>query len=130
MITSPYDKYRSSAVSTASPAKLLLMLYDGAIRFINAGIEGITNSDYQTANTNLGKAQSIISELNATLDRSMPISSNLEALYEYISHLLMQSNVDKNETPAKEALGYLKEMRETWAEASKLALASGGMKNG
>lgn len=129
MMTSPYNSYRNSAVQTASPAKLLIMLYDGAIRFINAGIEGISVADYQKANTNLGKAQSIISELSATLDRSMPISSNLEALYEYITHLLMKSNIDKNESPAKEALGYLKEMRETWAEASKV-VASSGQQNG
>ena len=129
MMTSPYNSYRNSAVQTASPAKLLIMLYDGAIRFINAGIEGISVADYQKANTNLGKAQSIISELSATLDRSMPISSNLEALYEYITHLLMKSNIDKNESPAKEALGYLKEMRETWAEAIKV-VASSGQQNG
>ena len=125
MMTTPLNSYRNSAVQTASPAKLLIMLYDGAIRFINAGIEGISVDDYQKANTNLGKAQSIISELSATLDRSMPISSNLEALYEYITHLLMKSNIDKNEAPAKEALGYLKEMRETWAEASKVVSSSG-----
>ncbi|WP_454193545.1 flagellar export chaperone FliS [Paenibacillus sp. Marseille-Q7038] len=125
MTISPYNSYRNSAVQTASPVKLLIMLYDGAIRFINAGIEGIDTVDYQKANTNLGKAQSIISELSATLDRSMPISNNLEAIYEYITHLLTQSNINKDDTPAKEALGYLQDLRATWEQASRMSAVSG-----
>jgi len=96
------------------------MLYDGAIRFVKSGVEGIRNSDLQKANDNLGKAQTIICELMSTLDHSYDISKNLYALYDYINYLLIQSNIKKAIDPAEEALGYLADLRGTWLETSKL----------
>lgn len=123
MITSPYEKYRQSSVQTSSPAQLVLMLYDGAIRFVKAGIEGIENKDLNKANQYLGKAQTIVSELMSTLDHSYDVSKNLFALYEYINYLLIQSNVKKSQEPAQEALGYLTDLYETWIQVSKLAMS-------
>lgn len=51
MITSPYDKYRQSSVQTSSPAQLLLMLFDGAVRFAKTGIEGIDEQDFEKVST-------------------------------------------------------------------------------
>ncbi|RXZ83488.1 flagellar export chaperone FliS [Paenibacillaceae bacterium] len=121
MITSPYDKYRQSSVQTSTPGQLLLMLYDGAIRFVRGGIEAITGQDYQKANTLLGKAQAIISELRITLDYSYEISQQLSSLYEYMNHLLIDANVKKQTAPAEEVLGYLMDLRENWAQAAKAA---------
>ncbi|MEY8739667.1 flagellar export chaperone FliS [Bacillales bacterium AN1005] len=121
MITSPYEKYRQSSVQTSTPEQLLIMLYDGAIRFIRAGIDGMNHQDLEKINLNLGKAQTIVSELMSTLDSSIEVSKGLSALYEYVNHLLSQSNVKKVPEPAVEALGYLTELRETWAEAIKVA---------
>lgn len=132
MITSPYDKYRQSSVQTASPAQLVLMLYDGAIRFVKIGMEGIGNNDLHKANQYLGKAQTIVSELMSTLDHSYDISKSLFAMYEYINYLLIQSNIKKSSEPAQEALGYLTELYETWIQANKLAMsgASAGIQHG
>lgn len=74
MITSPYEKYRQSSVQTATPEHLVVMLYDGAIRFIRTAIQGIDARDVEKANLHFGKAQTIISELMSTLDRSIDIS--------------------------------------------------------
>lgn len=125
LITSPYEKYRQSSVQTSTPAQLLLMLFDGAIRFVRGGIEGIGERDYDKINTMLSKAQAIISELTATLDRSYEVSEGLAALYEYMNHLLIEANIKKQEGPAEEALGYLLELRESWAQAAKMVAASG-----
>ncbi|RAW09969.1 flagellar export chaperone FliS [Paenibacillus taichungensis] len=119
MITSPYEKYKQSSVQTSTPGQLVIMLYDGAIRFVKVGIEGISSKDYMKANVNLGKAQTIISELMSTLDHSYPVSKNLFSMYEYMNHLLIQSNIKKETKHALEALDYLKELRETWVAASK-----------
>ncbi|MGR6546070.1 flagellar export chaperone FliS [Paenibacillus tundrae] len=121
MITSPYEKYRQSSVQTSTPEQLLIMLYDGAIRFIKTGIDGMKHQDLEKINLNLGKAQTIVSELMSTLDSSIEVSKGLLALYEYVNHLLSQSNIKKVPEPAEEALGYLTELRETWAEAIKVA---------
>lgn len=120
MISSPYEKYRQNAVQT-SPGQLLIMLYDGAIRFVLAAVDGINQKDHIKSNTNFGKAQAIISELRATLDHSYDIAENLEKLYEYMNYLLIQANIKKNTDPAEEVLGYLKELREVWVEANKMA---------
>lgn len=128
MITSPYEKYRQSSVQTSTPAQLLLMLYDGAIRFVNAGLEGVKEKNIEKANLNFGKAQTIISELMSTLNFDYAISKDLFSLYEYANHLLIEANIKKMVEPAEEALGYLCELRETWAQASKSA-ATGQVKN-
>ncbi|WP_091013035.1 MULTISPECIES: flagellar export chaperone FliS [Paenibacillus] len=119
MITSPYEKYKQSSVQTSTPGQLVIMLYDGAIRFVKVGLEGISSKDYMKANVNLGKAQTIISELMSTLDHSYPVSKNLFSIYEYMTHLLIQSNIKKEKQPAEEALNYLQELRETWVVANK-----------
>jgi len=121
MITSPYEKYRQSSVQTSTPAQLLLMLFDGAIRFVHAGMDGLKHHDVQKSNLNLGKAQTIVSELMSTLDSSYEVSKGLAAMYEYVNHLLIEANVKKALEPAVEALGYLTDLRETWAQAAKLA---------
>ncbi|MEI2283226.1 flagellar export chaperone FliS [Paenibacillus polysaccharolyticus] len=125
MITSPYDKYRQSSVQTSTPAQLVIMLYDGAIRFVKTGMEGLEQKDIEKVNLNLGKAQTIVSELMSTLDHSYDISKNLYFLYEYTNHLLVEANIRKDLTKAEEALGYLIDLRETWLQASKIAVGQG-----
>lgn len=125
MISSPYDKYRQSSVQTATPGQLLLMMYDGAIKFVRGGLEGLKDSNYQNANTFLNKAQTIVSELIVTLDYSFEVSKGLAAMYEYINYLLVQANIKKEAGPAEEALGYLVELRETWSQAAKMSAAVG-----
>lgn len=120
MITTPYDKYRQSAVQTSSPSQLLLMMYDGAIRFGRIAAEGLERSDFETVNTNLGKAQTIVSELVTTLDNSYEVSKGLSTLYEYINYLFVEANIKKLNEPLEEALGYLLELRQTFAQAAKM----------
>lgn len=121
MITSPYEKYRQSSVQTATPEHLVIMLYDGAIRFIRTAMQGIDTHDLEKANLHFGKAQTIVSELMSTLDHSYEISKSLFSLYEYTNFLLVEANIKKDKVKAEEALGYLSDLRETWLEASKLA---------
>ncbi|RIX47304.1 flagellar export chaperone FliS [Paenibacillus nanensis] len=119
MINSPYQKYQQSSVQTATSSQLVIMLYEGAIRFTKAGIEGIKKRNYEMANNNLKKAQAIIHELIASLNHNYEISKNLVVIYEYMLHLLIQSNVKKDEALANEVLEHLSELREAWKQAAK-----------
>lgn len=123
MIQSPYQKYRQAQAETASKPKLLIMLYDGAIRFTKIGIEGINSRNFEVANNNLIKSQAIIHELVSSLNFDYPISNDLVRLYEYMLRLLIEANLKKQVGPAEEVLGYLIELRETWVEASKSTFA-------
>ncbi|MEK0313777.1 flagellar export chaperone FliS [Cohnella sp. 56] len=117
------NKYMETAVQTATPQQLLIMLVDGAIRFCRAGIEGIKQAQWEDANTQLVKAQNIISEFAITLDRDQAIATNLLQLYEYFNYRLVQANIHKSVEPAEEVLHYLLELKETWIQAAKLAAA-------
>ncbi|RTE07942.1 flagellar export chaperone FliS [Paenibacillus whitsoniae] len=119
MIQAQRNKYLENTVQTASPAQLLIMLCDGAIRFCRAGIEALKNHNHQDANTNLVKVQDIISEFTITLDRNAPIAEDLLRLYEYFNHRLIEANIKKTAEPAEEVLGYLIELKETWLQAAK-----------
>ncbi|WP_341279871.1 flagellar export chaperone FliS [Paenibacillus sp. FSL H8-0537] len=117
MLNSPYQIYQQSSVQTATPGQLIIMLYEGAIRFTKAAIDGLEKKNYEATNKNLKKAQAIIHELTASLDTSFEISKELSRIYEYMLHLLIEANMKKNIAAAKEALGYLQEFRDTWKQA-------------
>jgi flagellar protein FliS len=119
LINSPYQKYQQAQAQTASKPKLLIMLYDGAIRFVKLGMEGISQKDYEKANNNLCKAQAIINELVSALDYDYSIANDLLRIYEYMQHRLIEANVNKKTTQAEEVLEYLMDLREAWIEASK-----------
>lgn len=121
MIASPYEKYRQSSVQTSNPAQLVIMLYDGAIRFIKASIKGLEEQNFEQVNLYLGKAQTIISELMSTLDHNYEVSKGIYSLYEYMNYLLIQANIKKSEEPAQEVMNMIIDLRDTWLRASKLA---------
>ncbi|MDH6428689.1 flagellar export chaperone FliS [Paenibacillus odorifer] len=125
MMTSPYEKYRQSSVQTSTPAQLLIMSYDGVIRFVRLAMEALSKRDFEKTNLNFGKAQTIMSELTCALNFNYEISKNLFSLYEYINHLLVEANIHKTPDKAEEALGYLTDLRETWLQASKIAAGQG-----
>ncbi|WP_017691982.1 flagellar export chaperone FliS [Paenibacillus polymyxa] len=118
MINSPLQKYQQNQFQT-SPAQLLLMLYDGAIRFVKSGVSAIEESNFEKTNTNLCKAQAVIHELIAALNYDYPVAKTLYSVYEYMIHCLIQANLKKDVKPAQEALSHLTELREAWEIASK-----------
>ena len=115
--------YNASKVLTATPAELTLMLYEGAIKFCNIAIMAIEKNDMQKANINIIKAENIIMELRSTLDMKYPVSKQLDALYDYIYRSLIDANISKDQRKVEEALGFIRELRDTWKEAMKLANA-------
>lgn len=123
MISNPYQKYQQSSVQTASPEQLILMLYDGAIRFTRSSIEAIEQKDYNRSNQNLQKAQRIINELIASLDFQFEISNQLMSIYEYMLHQLIQANIKKQKAPVSEVLAHLIDLKETWSRAMLLQKA-------
>ena len=112
--------YRNNAIQTASPAKLILMLYDGAIKFCNIAMEGLKEKDVQKANTNIIKAERVISELRGSLDFKYEVAKDFDLVYDYIYRKLIEANIHKDLDALEEALKYTREMRETWAEVMRL----------
>jgi flagellar protein FliS len=90
------ERYLHNTVQQASPAQLLIMLYDGAIRFCKLANKDLLSSNYESANTHLIKSQDIVRELMCTLNMDYPISKELFDLYEYFVFLLIEANVKKS----------------------------------
>lgn len=126
MLQPQQNKYLEMTVRTATPSQLLIMLYDGAIRFCRMGIEAIKQNRFEDASNHLYRVQDIVKEFIITLDQNSPVAENLLSLYEYFIHQLVQANTKKDIQPAEEVLGYLMELKETWIQAAKSAAAAAG----
>jgi len=117
----PWESYRQTAMLTAPPGQLILLLFEGAIQAIERGLEGFSRADLaelnMTVNNNFQRAQNIIRELNVTLDmeKGGVIAATLRPLYDYFDQRLTESNLRKNRHGADEVLAHLKELREAWA---------------
>ncbi|MGP1612333.1 MAG: flagellar export chaperone FliS [Catonella sp.] len=113
--------YQGAAVSTATPAELTLMLYNGAIKFCNQAAVGIEEKNIEKANNNLIKAQNIIWELQGTLDFKYEVSKDFDLVYKRILRNLLLANVKKDIDRLNEALEDIREMRDVWAQVMKVA---------
>lgn len=125
----PYLKqYQQTQVRTASPEKLLIMLYDGAIQFLNKAKVAIENKDIQESHNNIIGAQKIVAEFMNTLDMKNggEVAKNLYNLYEYMHFRLVQANMKKDIAIIEEVLGFLKDLKQTWEEAIKIAAREKG----
>jgi len=114
--------YKAQSVQTASPGKLVLMLFDGYLRFTsaakNAWEEGDIIKKNEGINNNLIRAQNIVTELQSSLDMSVPgdLPGTLYRLYDYVLTNLQQANLSKDIQKVEEADKVIAELREAWAE--------------
>lgn len=110
-----YQAYRQTQVATASQGELLLMLFDGAIRFAGQAKEHLEAKEIEAAHGKLLRTQAIINELEFSLNLDVgEIAHNLQRLYSYVNDLLIQANIKKDPAKVEDALKMLKELRGTW----------------
>jgi flagellar protein FliS len=116
-----YARYKQSSIETASPEKLLLMLFDGGIKFLNLGNLAIEQKDYSSANKWFVKVQDILSELMVSLDidKGGEIASNLYKLYEFYRNEVVKANITKNAELLPPVLEFFRLYRDMWAEAAR-----------
>ena len=117
----PYSKIEDNAVFTASKEELTLMLYEGALKFINQAIDATERSDLPKANSLIIRVEDIIREFQITLDFKYEISNQLNSLYDYMPHRLIEANMKKDVGIMKEIRDMLREFRDTWKEAMTAA---------
>lgn len=115
--------YKTQSILTASPGQLVLMLYDGALRFLgiaHAALEtGVRDPRcIETIHTNIIKAQNILAELRGGLDHAAggELATTLDRLYDYYTRRLFEANLKKNLAPLSEVEHLLTELRNAWAE--------------
>lgn len=118
----PWQSYRNVSTFTAPPEQLVLMLYDGAIKFMECSLTAFDFKDplqfNQNINNNVQRAQDIVNELNSRLDmdKGGEAATNFRALYSYFYRRLQEGNLKKKKAPIEEVLKHVRVMRDSWAE--------------
>ncbi|MGR6837083.1 flagellar export chaperone FliS [Syntrophomonas erecta] len=109
-----YNVYKKTSVETVAPGKLLLMLYDGAMKYLKNAQKAIGEKDFSEAHNQIIRVQDIITELMSTLNMDYEISNSLLSLYDYIYRRLVEANVAKDKVILEEVYQLLTELRDTW----------------
>ncbi len=115
----PYDKYKETQIKTANQGKLIIMLYDGAIKFLTQAKESLAKKDVEESHNKIVRAQDIIMELLLSLNmQAGQIAHKLYNLYLYMNKKLMEANVYKKVEPVDEVLKMLLDLKEVWSDVS------------
>jgi flagellar protein FliS len=114
----PYQQYRATRVETAGSVDLVVMLYQGAVKFIRLGVDAMERGDGKAAHANLVRAQDIVVELLGSLNREAggQIATQLASIYDYCFRRLVMANVKKDPEPAREVQGILKDLGTAWQQ--------------
>jgi flagellar secretion chaperone FliS len=114
-----YGAYERTKVETSDQRQLILLLYDGAIQFMNRAVTRIDANDIEAAHNYLVRSRDILGELLATLkpEKAGEIGMNLQRLYVYIFNRLVQANLTKDKEIVAECIKLMSTLREGWAGA-------------
>lgn len=124
------NAYKETHIKTASGGKLILMIYDEAVRQLDIAMEALENESYKmdSVNNSIIKAQDLITELIVSLDfeKGGEIASSLFSLYMFFNQQLMEANIKKDPELLKKVRVYLTDLRGAWTEV----VAKAGSENG
>jgi len=117
--------YQGNAIATASPARLLVMLFERLVLDAERGQVALLSGAREEANQQLVHAQAIVTELQSTLNvDAMPAGQELLALYDYLQRLFVKANVSQDQIAAAEAVRLCRDLCDTWRQAALLAAAA------
>ena len=108
--------YQDSTVSTQSKGRLIVMLYDGAIRFMKMAIVEMEKQNYEAKGRYINRALDIISELNVVLDMDAggEIAGNLRRLYNFMTNRLSEANVKCDPQMVRDVIKLMEELNRGW----------------
>jgi flagellar protein FliS len=117
--------YRDSAVLTASPEQLVVMLYDGAARFLRQSEVAMKEGAWLHSFEKLSRAEAIIDELLATLNMDTgEIAERLQAIYVFCKKTLIEARIQRDSEKIGQVLALMGNLREAWAKLAEQAAAA------
>lgn len=120
-------KYLEVQVATAPPEKLVLMCYDGIIRFLNQAHETLAEGDLEGGHRSIVRAQAIVAELKGSLNMELgEIPRNLARIYDFLHEHLVEANIRKDKGRVAEALRVTNELRGVWEEVCQVTRSATG----
>jgi flagellar protein FliS len=114
------NPYLQTQVQSRTPLELVVMLYDGALRFSSEAREAIERKDVARRGRAISRAMAIVSELHCTLDMEAggEVAQSLDKLYGFVRDRLMDASIRQDVRPLDEAIRVLTTLREGWAGIS------------
>ena len=121
------ERYLADSVATASPVKLLMMLFDRLVVDLNRGEQALLAGDRPEANTHLKHAQDIVTELYVSLDQdAWDGAAGLASLYTFAETELINANIRGDAAKVTAVRGLMEPLRDTWREAAMAVAAAEG----
>ncbi|HEU5317865.1 MAG TPA: flagellar export chaperone FliS [Chloroflexota bacterium] len=115
-----YGRYQRAQVETADPGQLVVLLYEGLVRFTGRGRLALEAGDHESARRNLLRAQDIVAELMGSINvEAGDIAQNLLRLYEYFYQRLVTANVKRDAAAAQEVEDLVRSLIPAWEEAAR-----------
>ncbi len=108
--------YQQTAIGTQSKGRLIVMLYDGAIKFLKLALQEIEAGHWAAKSQYINRAQDILLELNAVLDTEAggEIARNLRRLYLFMNRRLAQANSKKDARMIREVIALMEDLNQSW----------------
>ncbi len=108
--------YQNAAITTQSKGRLIVLLYDGAVKFLKLAIRELDARNYEAKGRFIGRAQDIINELNAVLDMEAggEVAANLRKLYSFMNRRLSEANTNRDPQIIHEVITLMEELNKSW----------------
>ena len=116
----PTSSYQQQAILTAPPGRLVVMLYDGCLRFLHQAAYAMREGNVTESHARLTRAEAIIEELLATLDleKGGVVASRLQGIYVFCSKHLIESRLERDPEKIEKVSELLSELRDAWAQVA------------
>jgi flagellar secretion chaperone FliS len=115
--------YKEQSILTATPGQLVVMLYDGCLRFLSQAAYAMRDGQHLEADKRLARAEAIIDELLTTLDLEQGgvIASRLQGIYVFCVRHLMEARLERDAAKIEKVGELLSELRDSWVEIAATA---------
>ena len=119
-MSNAYSEYKKQSLATLTPMEIVVKLYEEAEKQMNRAIIHIDEKNYAAANKELQKSQDIVNALRSVLDMKIPMSKDLDALYDFFNRQLVTANVKKDTKIIKELLPMFADLRDAFAQVAAM----------
>jgi flagellar secretion chaperone FliS len=115
--------YKEQSILTATPGQLVVMLYDGCLRFLHQAAFAMRDGDMAVSGNRLSRAEAIIDELLTTLDLEQggEIASRLQGIYVFCNRHLLEARTERDAEKVDKVSELMGELRESWAQVAATA---------
>lgn len=116
----PYQQYKKQSIMTMTQGELVVQLFEGCTKKLNAAVFYFESNEIEKAEEELYKAQRIVNYLNASLDRTVPISRELSNFYDFFIRMIVKAKVKSSSEIVKEVIPLIETLGDSFKQAEKI----------